>query len=53
MTDIEAIKALMEPKFIALIGVSRDTDEDSFNILENLGHYGFSGKVFPANPMRF
>jgi acetyltransferase len=50
VTNIEPIKAFMEPKSIALIGVSRNTGEDSFNILENLLHYGFSGKVFPVNP---
>ena len=50
MNGVETILPFMEPQSIALVGVSRNTGEDSFNILENLLNYGFSGKVFPVNP---
>jgi len=50
MTTVEAVKTFMEPRSIALVGVSRTTGEDSFNILENLLNYGFSGEVYPVNP---
>jgi len=50
MKDVEFMKAFMEPESIALVGVSRTTGEDSFNILENLLNYGYSGKIYPVNP---
>ena len=50
MIGVESVKPFMEPETIALVGVSRSTGEDSFNILENLLKYGFQGKVFPVNP---
>ena len=50
MVNIQPMKVFMEPRSIAIIGVSRDTGEDSFNILENIMNHGFSGKVYPVNP---
>ena len=50
MTNVEPLKAFMEPQSIALVGVSRDTGEDSFNILENLLSYGYPGEIYPVNP---
>ncbi|MFH1626163.1 MAG: CoA-binding protein [Pseudomonadota bacterium] len=50
MSHIEPMKVFMEPRSIALVGVTRNTGEDSFNILENLLNYGFEGKVYPVNP---
>lgn len=44
------IKPFLEPKSVAIIGVSRVTGEGSFNILENLVNAGFSGKLYPVNP---
>ena len=50
MKNVEFMKAFMEPESIALVGVSRTTGEGSFNTLENLLDYGYSGKIFPVNP---
>ena len=50
MEILEKMRCFMEPESIALIGVSRNTDSDSFNVLKNLIHYGFQGKIYPINP---
>ncbi len=44
------MKHFMEPKSVAIIGASRHTGEDAFNILENLLSYGYKGKIYPVNP---
>ncbi len=44
------MKAFMEPKSVALIGVSRKSGPGSFNIMENMMHYGYKGRIFPVNP---
>jgi len=40
----------MGPKSVALIGISRKTGPGSFNVMENLVRFGFSGNTFPVNP---
>lgn len=51
MSAIEAMKKFMEPKSVAIFGVSaRRTGEDAFNIVDNLLHYGYEGKIYPVNP---
>jgi len=40
----------MEPKSLALIGVSREVGEEAFNMLGHLLSYGYSGKIYPVNP---
>jgi acetyltransferase len=44
------MKNFMEPKSVALIGISRRSGPGSFNIMENMVKFGFSGKIFPVNP---
>jgi acetyltransferase len=44
------MKTFMEPKSVALIGISRRSGPGSFNIMENMVNFGFSGKIFPVNP---
>jgi acyl-CoA synthetase (NDP forming) len=44
------MKNFMEPKSVALIGISRKSGPGSFNIMENMVEFGFSGKIFPINP---
>jgi len=44
------MKAFMEPKSVALIGISRKSGPGSFNIMENMIHYGYRGRIFPVNP---
>ncbi|MGM0383216.1 MAG: CoA-binding protein [Thermodesulfobacteriota bacterium] len=40
----------MEPESVALIGISRKSGPGSFNLMENMVEFGFSGKIFPINP---
>ena len=44
------MKNFMEPDSVAIIGVSRKTGTGSFNLMENMISFGFSGKIFPVNP---
>ncbi len=44
------MKAFMEPKSVALIGISRKSGPGSFNIMENMIDYGYRGRIFPVNP---
>jgi acyl-CoA synthetase (NDP forming) len=40
----------MEPRSVAIIGISRRSGPGSYNLMENMLHYGFRGKIFPINP---
>lgn len=40
----------MEPKRVALIGISRKSGAGSFNLMENMLTFGFGGEIFPVNP---
>jgi acyl-CoA synthetase (NDP forming) len=44
------MKNFMEPESVALIGITRKSGPGSFNVMENMIRFGFSGKVFPINP---
>jgi len=44
------MKLFLEPKSVALVGISRRTGKGSFNILESLINYGFGGEIYPVNP---
>jgi len=44
------IRALFNPKTIALAGASRTPGKIGYEILANILGYGFSGKVYPVNP---
>ena len=50
MDTVAQMKLFMEPKSLAIIGVSRAADKDSWNILANLLNFGFKGKIYPVNP---
>ncbi|MCX6009130.1 MAG: CoA-binding protein [Chloroflexi bacterium] len=47
---MKIMNQFMEPRSVALVGVSRYTGEGAFNILENLLSYGYQGKIYPINP---
>jgi acetyltransferase len=49
MGAVEELRHFLEPRSIALVGVSRHTG-DGTNVLENLIAYGYQGKVYPVNP---
>jgi len=40
----------MEPRSVAIIGISRRSGPGSYNLMENMLLYGFKGKIFPINP---
>ena len=44
------MKNFMEPESVALIGISRKSGPGSFNLMENMIEFGFSGRIFPINP---
>ena len=50
MTTTEVLKLFMEPRSVALVGVTRETGKGAFNTLENLLAIGFQGRIYPVNP---
>ncbi|MEM3993035.1 MAG: CoA-binding protein, partial [Desulfurococcaceae archaeon] len=44
------LKALLEPKSIAVIGASRTPGKIGYVILKNIMNYGYKGKIYPINP---
>jgi acetyltransferase len=44
------MKNFMEPESVALIGISRKSGPGSFNLMERMIQFGFTGKIFPVNP---
>jgi len=50
MNVVEQIKKFVEPKSVALFGVSRRTEEGTYNILKNLLSYDYQGRIYPVNP---
>jgi len=50
MNTVEQIRKFMEPRSVALVGVSRRTGPGAFNILENLLGYSYRGDIYPVNP---
>jgi acetyltransferase len=50
MDNYKSLRPFLEPRSIAIIGLSRRTGEGSNNALENLLGYGYQGKIYPINP---
>jgi len=44
------MKNFMEPESVALIGITRNSGPSSFNLMENMVKFGFSGEIYPVNP---
>jgi acetyl-CoA synthetase (ADP-forming) len=44
------LKAMLEPKSIAVIGASRSPGKIGYVVLRNIIGYGYSGRVYPINP---
>ncbi|MBI4835200.1 MAG: acetate--CoA ligase family protein [Planctomycetes bacterium] len=44
------VKALFEPKSIAIIGASQHKGKIGYKILENIVAGGYKGKIYPINP---
>ena len=53
IVETEAVlrmKKFMEPRSVALVGISSKVGKGSLNLLENLLQIGFPGKIYPVNP---
>ena len=50
METVMQVKKFMEPESVALVGVSRDAGEGSFNVLRHILSYGYQGRLYPINP---
>ena len=50
MNVLQQMKLFMEPKSVALVGLTRNTGDGAFNVMENLLSYGYQGNMFPINP---
>jgi len=48
--SIDGVKALFEPKNVAVIGASRDPSKTGHIILRNIVEAGFKGGIYPVNP---
>jgi acetate---CoA ligase (ADP-forming) len=44
------MKKFMEPRSVALIGISSKVGKGSLNLFENLLQIGYPGKIYPVNP---
>ncbi len=40
----------MEPKSVAIIGISRRSGPGSYNLMENMLEYGYECEIYPINP---
>ena len=50
MNTIELMRLFMEPRSVALVGLTRSTGITGWNVLEHLLSYGFKGNLYPVNP---
>ena len=46
----QAVRSLLSPRSVAVIGASRDPLTVGYAVLQNLLHAGFQGPVWPVNP---
>ncbi len=46
----EGVRALFNPRSIAVIGASRHPGKIGYMILKNILDYGYKGRVYPVNP---
>ena len=44
------MKALFEPKSIAIIGASKNPEKIGYKVVENIVAGGYKGKIYPINP---
>jgi len=50
MNETSMLKAMLQPKGIAVIGASRTPGRIGYELLKNLINYGYKGKIYPVNP---
>jgi acyl-CoA synthetase (NDP forming) len=46
----QTLRPFLEPKRIAIVGVSRTPDRPGYMIIKNLKDFGFAGEIYPVNP---
>ena len=44
------MQPFMDPQSVALIGISRRSGPGSFNLMEIMSDFGFTGEIYPVNP---
>jgi len=44
------MRYFMEPRSVAIIGISRKTGPGAYNLMENMLGYGYRGDIYPINP---
>jgi len=50
VNTVQLLKLFIEPRSVALVGLTRSTGPLAWNTLEHLLNYGFKGKLYPVNP---
>lgn len=50
MNVVEQMRLFLEPKSVALVGVSSRTGEQAFNLMETILGLGYPGDIYPVNP---
>lgn len=50
MTERNRIKHLFEPRSVAVIGASSNSQKIGYKILDNILSGGYKGKIYPVNP---
>lgn len=50
MEVVSIMKKFLEPRSVALVGVSSKIGKGSLNLFENLVKIGFPGRIYPINP---
>jgi acyl-CoA synthetase (NDP forming) len=46
----QILRPFLEPKRVAIIGVSRTPDRPGYLVIKNLKDFGFEGEIYPVNP---
>jgi acetyltransferase len=44
------MKVFLEPRCVAIVGISRRSGPGSFNLMENMINFGYEGEIYPVNP---
>ena len=46
----DRLDLFLNPRSVAIVGATRKSGPGSFNLIENLRAFGYTGKIFPVNP---
>jgi len=50
LDTVSQMRLFMEPRSVAVVGATRQSGSDSFNIVQRLTGHGYKGRVYPVNP---